>query len=277
MAENNDEILNVIGDMSFLPEEAKDENLGRSFPKLRTNEKYVRLGWCGLLLAGVITYLVFLFIYGTKGYYFSSSPNGNYGLLGVIVTALMVIAFCASHAYGYLYDTKLSLLDDKKKVGFYHSIQTSLYYLAFLLFYVAIFTTVLRPYVFQTMFSADGAFVQSLGTITLVIMTILSICGIILSFVKPNISKIYNCVILALGLWVVVFFSSIFSHAHSYSVSSNYAIMLFIFGAVFADLALPFYLLQKKTGFRSVFHMLLSVSLVFDSLAILVYGMATLG
>ena len=213
MAENNDEILNVIGDMSFLPQEAKDDNLGRSFPKLRSTEKLFRLVFCSALLVSVITYLVFLFVKGTEGYFFNSSPTGNYGI----------------------------------------------------------------PYVFTTYFSAEGGFAQTLGIFTLTIMMFITLGGVVLSFLKPNISKIYNCVILALGLWVVVFFSSIFSHAHSYSVSSNYAIMFFIFGAVFADLALPFYLLQKKVGLRSVFHSLLAISAVFEALAILLYGMVTLG
>ncbi len=277
MAENNDEILSAIGDMSFLPKEAKDENLGRSFPKLRSTEKLIRLGWGGLVLAGAITYIIFLFVYGTNSYFYNSSPRGNYGFAGVFVTALMMIAFCASHVYGYFYDTKLSLEDDTKKVSFYHAIQTSLYFLAFLLFYVSVFFTVLRPFVFQQYFASGNAFQQNLGIFTLVIMIIVSVVGIVLAFIKPSVSKIYNCVILALGLWVVVFFSGIFTHTHSYSISSNYGIMLFIFGAIFADLAIPFYLLQKKTGLRSIFHALLSVSVVFESLAILVYGMATLG
>lgn len=277
MAENNDEILNVIGDMSFLPQEAKDDNLGRSFPKLRSTEKLFRLVFCSVLLVSVITYLVFLFVTGTEGYFFNSSPTGNYGITGIIFTCLMVVFFMLAHLYDYLYDTKLSLDKDSKKVALQHAIGTSLYYLAFAFFYVAIFTTVLRPYVFTTYFSAEGGFAQTLGIFTLTIMMFITLGGIVLSFLKPNISKIYNCVILALGLWVVVFFSSIFSHAHSYSVSSNYAIMFFIFGAVFADLALPFYLLQKKVGLRSVFHSLLAISAVFEALAILLYGMVTLG
>ena len=89
-------------------------------------------------------------------------------------------------------------------------------------------------------------------------------------------AKIYNVSILALGNWIVICFSSLLTK--NYSMSSNYGIMMLIFGAIFSTLSVPFLLLQKKYhGMKSAFNVMLSISFVFEILAVLIYGIAQLG
>lgn len=276
MAENNNnntqELLNAIADMSFLPKEVKDENLGRDFLKLSKNEKLFRLIWTCTLSAGLIAYLVCLFIYGMKGKYYNSLGEASYGITGLIVTAIFAVVFVATIAFGHLYDCELSLFkneDNRKK--FKPCVTISLY-VSLLLLYGMFMLTILRPYVFKQAFSSYGWFLTNLGTFTYILIALVAVGGIVLTFTKPKIAKAYNLVVLALSGWVVIFFSSLLEK--SYVMSSNYGIMLLVFGAIFFDLAIPFILLQKKNhGMRSTFYCMLTIGGVFDLLAIIIYGL----
>ncbi len=270
------EILNAISDMSFLPKEAKDENEGREFLKLNKKEGLFRLIWTLIVAAAGIAYLVCLFYFGVNGYYFSSSVTGSYGVLGLVVTAIFVLIFCLNLGFNTCYDKELSNLKDAQKVSLYHKLNSSSYYLSFFFLYVTFFFTILRPFVFQKFFFGENWFVQNLGWFMLILIFLLSALGIALNFLKPKVAKIYNISILALGNWIVICFSSLLTK--NYSMSSNYGIMMLIFGAIFSTLSVPFLLLQKKYhGMKSAFNVMLSISFVFEILAVLIYGIAQLG
>ena len=280
MAKNNvndsQEILDAIADMSFLPKEVKDENIGRDFPKISKNESIFRLVYQGLFTICVITFLVFLFVFGTKGYYFPSNIKGSYGVAGVVVTAIFAFVALLTESYGYCYDTHLSLTKDEKKKKIYKALNSSLFAVSFLFLYAMFFTTVLRGFVFEQFFFGKSWFMQNFGWMFFILLGIIAIASIVLSFVKPNVAKIYNYILLAVSGWIVVCFSTLLSKR--YAMSSNYGIMLLIFGAIFMDLALICLLFQKKAkGLRSAFQVLISSSLVFEALAVLIYGMVYLG
>ncbi len=269
---NTQELLNAIGDMSFLPKEVKDENLGRDFLKLSKSEKIFRIVWTSIMGAGLISYLVCLFIYGMKGKYFDSISGLNYGWLGLIVTAIFAIFFVAAIAFGHAYDAELSIFaKEENRTKFKPFIPVSLY-ACFLLLYGMFMTTVLRGSIFNKVFSAYGWFCSNLGIITYILIALLSIGGIVLTFLKPKIAKVYNLSVLALSGWIVIFFTNLLQK--SYVMSSNYGIMMLIFGAIFIDLSIPFILLQKKYhGMRSAFYVMLSIGVIFDLLAIIIYGL----
>ncbi len=267
---NNEELLNMIGDMSFLPKEAKDENLGRSFLKLSKNEKLFRLIFLSALGASFIAYLVCLFYFGSQGYYFLTSVKGSYGPLGLIVTAIFTVVFFLAIAFGHFYDCKWA--DDEEKREKLKPYSAVLLYVSFLLLYATFMTTVLRSFVFQKNFSSYGWFLRNLGWITYALIAIVGILGIVLNFLKPKKAKIYNYCVLALAGWIVIFFTALLQK--SYSMSSRYGIMLFIFGAIFMDLSLIPLLLQKKNhGMRSAFYVILSIGVIFDLLSIVIYGL----
>lgn len=280
MSKNNYEpesqdYLNAFNDMSFLPEKAIDENYGRDFPKIHTGEKYFRLSWLILVACAAITYLVFLFICGTgvvswtqyKGYYFKG--DNGYGIAGIIVTALFVVAFTGMHTYSYFYDTSLSNVKDEKKKNLYKVLSTSSLYLAFALLYTMIFFTTLRPVMVQKFFNTyNNWFLNNLGIFTYVILLLVSVGGVLLKIFKPTASKFYDYFVLVVGPWVVVFFANIITRQFN-----NYANLFFILGAIMADLSAPFLIAQKKTACRSIFHILLSGAAVFEVLAILLYCM----
>ena len=279
MADNYDadeqKILDAIGDMSFLPQEAIDENIGRPFPKFKPIETKIRFAYTILFTLATVTFLVCLFVFGTQGYYFPTKITGSYGPLGVIFTAIFAIVFCAAHFYGYLFDSKITLERDETVQRKGQLFTIVLYYLAFFFLYTMFFFTILRHWVFEKTFPAGNGFLVNLGVITHIIIVLITAVGIFLAIKKPNIGKFYNYVILALGLWVVVFFHGILSK--NYSLSDNYGIMNLIFGAIFADLSLVFLLLQKKPFCRSIFHTLLSISAIFEALTVLLQGMVQLG
>lgn len=269
------ELLNAIGDMSFLPKEAKDENEGRDFPKIKKKEGIFRIVWTSITAAATISFLVCLFIYGINGYYFSAAGNGSYGIWGVIVTAIFAIVSCLTVAYSHQYEVKYSILSDAKKVKTYKDINLIMYYVCLVVLYATFMSTVLRSYVFQKSFFDYGWFVENLGLFTFIIICIVAIGGIVLHYVKPNVGKIYDLVVLALSGWVVIFYSNVLTK--NYSLSSNYGIVLLVFGAIFFDLCVPFIIAQKKyRGFRSVFSVLFTLGVTCEALAVLIYGMATL-
>lgn len=270
------EILSAISDMSFLPKEAKDENEGREFLKLNKKEGLFRLIWTLIVAAAGIAYLVCLFYFGVNGYYFSSQVTGSYGIWGLIVTAIFALFFCLNIGFNTCYDKELSNLKEAQKVSFYHKLNISSYYVSFFLLYATFFSTILRPFVFQKYFFGENGFAQNLGWFMIVVIFILSALGIVLTFLKPEIGKVYNISILALGNWIVICFSSLLTK--NYAMSSNYGIMMLIFGAIFSTLSVPFLLLQKKYhGMKSAFNVMLSFSFVFEVLAVLIYGIAQLG
>ena len=274
--ENNDEkILDVIGDMSFLPKEAIDENAGRPFPKLHQIETKVRFGYTMLFTLLSVAFLVCLFILGPKGYYYPTKIKGSYGPLGIVSTALFVISICSAHFYSYLFDSKLSLEKGEDVIKKGQAFTTSMYYVSFALLYFMFFTTVLRHWVFETYFPDGNFFAVNLGIFTLILVILLAVCGIFFAFKNPQVGKIYNYVILGLGLWIVVFFRALLGK--NYSMSDKYGILYLIFGAIFADLALIALIFQKNRGFRSAFHGLLSISAMFEALTILIQGMVHLG
>lgn len=280
MAEHNindsQEILDAIADMSFLPKEVKDENLGRDFPKISKNEGIFRLVYLALFAVAVVTFLVFLFVFGTKGYYFPSNIKGSYGVAGIVVTAIFVLVALLTESYGYCYDTHLSLVQDEKKKKIYKALNSSLFAVSFLFLYAMFFTTILRSFVFEQVFFGQSWFMQNFGWMFFILIALIAIASIVLSFLKPDVAKIYNYFLLAVSGWIVVCFSTLLSKR--YSMSSNYGIMLLIFGAVFMNISLICLLFQKKAkGLRSAFQVLISSSLVFEALAVLIYGMVYLG
>jgi hypothetical protein len=276
MPQNNDnntqELLNAIGDMSFLPKEVKDENLGRDFLKLSKAEKIFRIVWTSIMGAGLISYLVCLFIYGIKGKYFDSISGLNYGWLGLIVTAIFSIFFVLTILFGHLYDAELSIFSQEENRKKFKPFVTISFYACFLLMYGMFMTTVLRGAIFNKVFSAYGWFLSNLGVFTYILIALVTIGGVVLTYLKPKIAKVYNLSVLALSGWIVIFFTALLQK--SFVMSSNYGIMMLIFGAIFIDLAIPFLLLQKKhQGMRSAFYVMVSIGVIFDLLAIIIYGL----
>lgn len=267
---NTQELLNAIGDMSFLPKEVKDENLGRDFPKLSKYEKYYRLGLTITTACAVIAYLVCLFIYGPQGKYFNVTDGSAYGWIGLIVTAIFAVFFALNIAESQRYDT-ITSLDEKKKKN-EKPLQAVNLYISLLLLYGMFMTTILRNFVFQKAFSSYGWFLSSLGLITYILIAIIAIIGVILNFKKPNVGKIYNYIVLILIPWVVICYSALLQK--SYSMSSNYGILMLVFGAISVDVATLFLIFQKKhAGLRSTFYTLLTIGFVLDLLAIILYGL----
>lgn len=273
---NPTEFLNSIGDMSFLPKEAVDENYGREFPKIHNIEKNIRLGWISLFGAGIIAFLVCLFIYSPRGVYFTSGPLGlNYGVGGIFVTALFAVIYGLYQWYSFVYETKLTLEKDSKKNKFYKDFFVILSYVVFMIFYSMIFFTVLRPGVFRTYFnSSSNWFVDNLGNFIYGLLMLLSIAGIVLHFVAPNISKPYGYLLTGIGIWVVICFNALL--ISRYSTSENYGSLFFIIGAVLFDIALIFEIAQKKVGFKTCFHFFLDASFAFEILGVFLYGMVFL-
>lgn len=280
MPNNNEnesqDILNAISDISFLPKEPKDENEGREFLKIGKKERLFRFVWTLLVAALCIAFLVCLFVFGMNGYYFSSQVKGSYGWFGIIVTAIFALSFCAQMVISFLNDCKFSNSDDPKTVALWNQLAKNSYHITFFLLYGMFLTTILRKFVFTTFFFGDNWFLQNLGNITIVIIFLISIGANFLSAKKSKIGKVCNLALLAISGWIVIFFSSMLTK--NYSMQSNYGIMLLIFGAIFIDLAVPFFALEKKyPGMRSAATVMLTIAFVFESLSVLIYGMALLG
>lgn len=273
---NPTEFLNSIGDMSFLPKETVDENYGREFPKIHNIEKYIRLGWISLFCAGIIAFLVCLFIYSPRSVYFTSGAQGlNFGVGGIFVTALFAIAYGLYQWYSFAYETKLTLEKDQKKGKLYKDIYVVFSYALFIVLYSMIFFTVLRPGVFKTYFNGvSNWFVDNLGIFIYAIVVLLSLGGIVIHFLAPHASKPYGYIVTAICIWVVVCFNAIL--VSRYSTSENYGSLFFILGAVLFDIAIIFEAAQKKVGFKTCFHFFLDASFSFEILGVFLYGMVFL-
>ena len=267
------EVYRGIADMSFLPKKAKDINEGREFPVIKKGERLFRLIYACLMEAGAISFLVCLFYFGGPDHnlvrFSSSNGNGGYGYFGLIVTALLAIAFLAQQVYSFFYDTKLTLVEDPKKNHVYKAISTCFYYLELVLLYGAYTTTFLRQSVlYQTdPFSA----LPYTGIILFVIVAVIAVVGVLFAFLdKPTLSKVYNAFVLGLVLYLIFGYSSILTYARSLT---NAGIGLLIGGALVADVSLIFYCLEKKPGYRSAFQVVYTFLFVFQFIAILYYGM----
>lgn len=267
------EIYQGIADMSFLPKKAKDINEGREFPVMGKGQKLFRLVYLCLMAAGVITLLVCLFYFAGPSHnivrYSDENGRGGYGAFGLAVTALLAVAFLAQQVYSYFYDTKLTLEADPKKNRLYKGISTCFYYLELVLLFGSYVTTFLRYSVlYQT---GMGNALQWTGLILFLIVLAIAVGGVVLGFSKKDgAKKVYNALVLGLVLYLIFCYSSVLSYAKSLS---NAGIGVLIGGALMSDVALIYYCLEKKPGYRSAFQVLYTFIYAFQFIAIFYYGM----
>lgn len=269
--DNNQEALDAIAQMSFLPPKAVDVNAGREFPILTKKESLVRLIFACLMSVAAVVFIILSFVFAGPSSKNFGGEKG-YGALGLVTTTLFALTLPLTQFASYLFDTKWSLKKEEKDYNKMKAAQVAAYYFAFLFFFIAAFTTMLRPAILTTYASMQGhEAALPLSIVFFVVVVLLSVFGIVINFVKPgSFAKIFNYVILVGGLWTLLFFANILTRQTSIT---NAGIFLHIWAPIICIPSLVFFLLQKKHYCKSIAACLFSFTYFIEFALILNYAL----